>query len=181
MSKEIWKDIPNYEGYYQASTVGSVRSLDRVSIRCGIKMNMTGKIIKQKEDSTKYYKVGLYKKGKRTTRQTHSLVLETFLGKIPKGLEINHKNGNTRDNRVENLEYVTHQYNMHHASINNLMNTDSRNCKKVMMLSLNNEPLLWFDSIKEASEMSGANNSSISQCCNNTRKTAGNYKWRFKV
>lgn len=109
MQKEIWKDIPNYEGLYQVSNLGNVKSLPK-------KFNKTGCILKSKTKNEKYYKaVDLNNKGIRKTYLIHHLVSMTFLNHNPKDnklLVIDHINNNKLDNRLENLQIVTHRVNV---------------------------------------------------------------------
>jgi len=116
---EIWTDIPGYEGLYQVSSLGRVKSLPR-SIphpRHKNPIRIKGGILKQSVASNGYLMVGLCANGKAVSRTVHSLVMEAFVGPRPKGAEINHKSkaGNKWDNRLCNLEYCTKQENILHA------------------------------------------------------------------
>lgn len=109
MEKEQWKDIPEYEGMYQVSNLGNIKSLSREvcnSKRCFISKE---KILKLSKDSGNYSIVHLYIKGsKRSTKKVHQLVAECFLNHKPCGynLVINHKDFNRLNNNIENLEIV---------------------------------------------------------------------------
>ena len=112
--QEIWKDIPNYEGYYQVSNLGNVKSLSRI-VKNGLgTITVCGKILKNLVNTTNGYlvvnssKIGLVK-----TKQIHQLVAEAFLNHSQKGhkLVVNHKNFNRQDNRLENLEIITNREN----------------------------------------------------------------------
>lgn len=106
--KEIWKDIPGYEGYYQVSNLGRVRSIDReVVYRDGKKCLYKGRLLKPREDKNGYFQVGLSKLGKVKTFKVHRLVLEAFKGPCPEGMESCHKNGIKTDNIVYNLRWDT--------------------------------------------------------------------------
>lgn len=106
MKKEIWKDIPNYEGMYQVSNLGRVKSLN---------YKRTGKerVLKEKLNKKGYFNVNLYKDGKQKNHKIHRLVMLAFIG--DSDLHVNHKNGIKTDNQLENLEYCTHYENMKHA------------------------------------------------------------------
>jgi hypothetical protein len=109
--KEIWKDIPNYEGYYQVSSFGGVRSVDRVITKGnGVKQKTKGKVLKPLNIGNGWYvSVSLYKNKKVKQFKIHQLVAMAFLGHKPCGfkLVVNHKNFIKTDNRLENLEIVT--------------------------------------------------------------------------
>lgn len=113
--EEIWKDIPNYEGLYQVSSLGNVRSLNRVIYREGkFAVPLKGQEIKKVIKKTKgYYCVDLYKNGKGKQFEVQQLVAMAFLGHKPCGhkLVVDHINDDKLDNRVENLQIVTIRYN----------------------------------------------------------------------
>lgn len=103
-----WRDIANYEGLYRVSRTGLVYSVRRE------------KILIPSLDGNGREIVDLYKAGIRDTWKVHALVATTFIGPYPEGKEINHKDGNRRNNTAENLEYVTHKENIQHAFTNGL-------------------------------------------------------------
>ena len=109
--QEIWKDIPNYEGYYQVSNLGNVKSLARFN---NLGKRVKERVLKNLVHTTKgYLVVRLSKIGLVKTKQIHQLVAEAFLNHKPNGhkLVVNHKNFNREDNRVENLEIITNREN----------------------------------------------------------------------
>ena len=173
---EIWKDISNYKGYYQASNIGRIKSLDRyVRGRYNTMRLIKGKVLKPGITNKGYFAVNIYRIGNHRMLSVHRLVAVTFINNPENKATVNHKNGNKLDNRVENLEFMTQKENVNHAYNKGLHNYNRR---KILMLSLDNEPLLWFNSLTEASTMSGVNLSSVSNCCVGSRKTAGRYKWQ---
>ena len=123
---EIWKDIPDAPGY-QVSSLGRVKSLARIIMRKnGRGMPLSEQIISINKSTHGYYKVSLYIGAKRTTYYVHSLVMKTFIGPCPEGFEINHKEGNKKDNRVVMLEYITHRENIKHAYTSGLFSKVKR-------------------------------------------------------
>ena len=104
--EEIWKDAPGYEGRYQVSNLGKVKSLN---------YNRTCKevILKAGKDGRGYLRVVLRKDGNSITNTIHRLVMLAFVGES--GLDVNHINGIKTDNRLENLEYCTRSENIQHA------------------------------------------------------------------
>jgi len=109
--EEIWKDIPEYEGLYQVSNIGRVKSIR--------KNRKIKEIILSLKISVGYYYVSLYKNNKSKDRSVHQLVSICFLNHKPNKykLVINHKNFIKTDNRVENLEIVSNRENSNHKHI----------------------------------------------------------------
>ena len=105
---EIWKDIPGYEGMYQVSNQGRVKSLKRKGRR-------NNKILRPIKHRDGYLKVHLWLNGTAKTIKVHKLVMLAFTGKRSSELEINHIDGNKVNNHISNLEYCTHLENIHHA------------------------------------------------------------------
>lgn len=106
MTEELWKDIPEYEGYYQVSNLGNVKSL----------LDNKGRqreLILKLDTAAGYRQIALYKNGIMKRFKVHRLVVFAFYGMS--SLQVNHINGNKTDNRLCNLEYVTQSENMKHA------------------------------------------------------------------
>lgn len=103
MEKEIWKNIPNYEGLYQASINGEIRSL------------YTNIILKQEISKNGYCKVMLCKNKKRKLLSVHRLIAMTYLDNYSEDLQVNHIDGNKQNNTINNLEMVTCKENIQHS------------------------------------------------------------------
>lgn len=115
--EETWKPIPEYEGLYEVSDFGRVRSLNRV-VKCkdGRQCTFHGRIMVQAPSTTcKYLITDLCKDGHRAHFLTHILVAKAFFGLYDKSLEVNHKDGNIYNNQVSNLELITHYENIRHS------------------------------------------------------------------
>lgn len=106
---EVWKAIPGWEGLYEASTHGRVRSLDRFTIRSnGRPYRRKGRILKTwAVPHSGHHYVALHANAKGTKYRVHRLILKTFAGEPPAGTEACHNNGNPADNRIENLRWDT--------------------------------------------------------------------------
>lgn len=109
---EIWKDIPGYEGIYQVSNLGQIKSLKRLDRR-GHKWRE--KILSPAKTPNGYYQVILARDRTNTKRYVHHIVTDVFLGPCPAGKERNHKNGDKSDNSIGNLEYCTSSENHYHS------------------------------------------------------------------
>lgn len=193
MEQEIWKDIPNYEGFYQASNLGRIRSVDRYVYHGTRKRFWKGQIIKPKIDHD-YYSVCLSKHGKIRYYRVHRLVAFAFIVNPQNKPYINHIDGNKRNNRVENLEWCTASENNIHAMKTGLIDIEKavetarknfkdswgQNKRKIVQLNpQTGEAINVFNSIKEAAINCGicGIESHITQCCNGKRNTAGGYAW----
>ena len=115
---EIWKDIPGYEGLYQVSDLGQVKSYDMLVNNCGKSKSLRRGRILKKTNIKGYERVHLCKDGKVMQCYVHYLVLSTFLpNPEPYTLtEINHKNEDKSDNRLCNLEWCDRKYNNNYGT-----------------------------------------------------------------
>ena len=173
---EEWKDIPGYEGLYQASTEGRIRSLPKPSrIRRGNKIvpfTYPGKIISVSQTKKGYLMTALFKEGKLKSYTIHRLIANTFIPNPENLPQINHKNEIKNDNRVCNLEWCTNLYNRNYGT-----NKDNFK-KKVIRVSESGEEVV-YNSVTEGAKANGMNKTSVSACCRGKRKQAGGYKWKF--
>ena len=115
MEKEIFKDIPNYEGLYQVSNLGNVKSLERiVNAKNGSKKLTRDRILKQSFDTAGYYVVCLSKNDGGKSLAIHRLMAYTFLNHTPSGnkLVVDHIDNNKLNNNLSNLQVITHRENI---------------------------------------------------------------------
>lgn len=166
--KEIWKDIPNYEGLYKASNLGNVKR---------IYANGKERFLKTFVDKKGYCNVYLCKNKKIKHYRLHKLIMITFVGN--KELSIDHIDCNKQNNRLDNLEYVTQQENCIRAWSNGLCKITPHGMKKVVMYDLNDNYITSFQSICEASRQTNIAKQHISLCCKNKQKYTHNRKFKF--
>lgn len=177
-SNEIWKDIPNYEGIYQASNLGRIRTAEGKTTytkRHGIR-HWKSRILKGRGDNIATGKrVSLWKNGKVKDWLVARLVAITFLGE-PQGNvnTVNHINGNRLDNRIENLEWLTIADNIRHAFDTGLMPY-----KKVILYNDNFK--MTFRSLSQASKFLNRNHSYLSLCLKKNRKITNKDKEQFQI
>ena len=117
--REVWKVYPRNENY-EISNMGRIRrAIDSLPCGNGTIAYKKGKVLKTYINRTGYVtQILSYSNRKNKTQPIHRLVLETFIGPCPKGHECNHKDGNKLNNKLINLEWITHSENMKHAHIN---------------------------------------------------------------
>lgn len=113
---EVWKDIKGYEGYYQVSNFGNVRSLDRWVKDNGTLVFKQGIFLSPVKQSIGYLQVALNFEGTVKKKYIHRLVMETFNPTDNPKLEINHIDENKENNMITNLEWVTHKENINKIS-----------------------------------------------------------------
>lgn len=188
MENEIWKDIKGYEGLYQVSNFGIVKSLDRyVNNRYGNGLSFRkSKILSYSINSFGYYGVSLCKNGKVKSFRVHRLVWEAFNGKIPNGMQINHLDEKPENNRLENLELVTPKENINYGTRNKkvsykLINNNPRS-KTVLQFDLNGNILKEWISTGEVERQTNYDRSLIQKCCSKHiyNKSAYGYIWKYK-
>lgn len=172
MIKEIWKDIPNYEGLYQASNLGKIKSLTRIVNRRGnTTRTVFEKILITMSDGKGYRLVNLNKLGVTKMYTIHRLILSTFVKNIENKPQVNHINGIKNDNRLVNLEWVTISENGFHAYKNGLQ--ISAKGEKANGSKLKNEQILEIRKIgktlpiKELANLYNISISTISMIINN--------------
>lgn len=175
---EIWKDVVGYEGFYQVSNLGNVKSIERIVWNKANKSysKLRGVLLKKDNMNNHYFQVRLSKDGKSKHKLVHRLVAITFLNK-KEGLNlINHKDENKLNNRVENLEWCNHSYNINYGERNNKV--AKSNSISVIRIC-NNGDIIKYKSALDA-EKYGFSKFGISQCCNNRIKKHRGYSWEFE-
>ena len=178
LEKEIWRDIPEFEGY-QVSNLGRVKSLKR--FRKGKNDSLASvkeRILKPLINSIGYYQVGLYKNSKVRFYLVHRFVWEAFNGQIPEGYEVNHINEIKSDNRLENLNLMTHKENMNYGS--RTERSAKKHSKVVLQFTLDNILVKEYPSANQVERELGFAQPNISSCCNGKYKQAYGYIWKYK-
>ncbi|MFY0760210.1 NUMOD4 motif-containing HNH endonuclease [Metabacillus dongyingensis] len=151
---EMWKDVVGYQGIYEVSNLGEVRTHeDKTSFskRHGVDRKWKQRVLKQKVSKDKNCRVSLWKDGKEQTWLVHRLVAYAFLPK-PEGKEyINHIDGNRLNNHVDNLEWCDHKENNNHAFDNRLIKTG----QELVLLNRETKEMHYFRSQTKASAFLG--------------------------
>lgn len=166
---EIWKDIEGYDGLYQVSNMGRVKSL-----KFGKE-----KILKSAKNNMGYLLIVLCKEGKPKTFMVHRLVAQAFIPNPDNLLEINHIDEDKTNNRVENIEYCDRSYNLNYGTRNNKVS--KANSIPVLQFTKNGEFIKKWDSMIEAEKELGINPGNISKCSKGKIKTAYGFVWLYAV
>lgn len=168
---EEWKDITGFEGLYQVSNLGRVKSLANNKTR-------KEKILKEKKNSYGYHRVDLCKKNVVKHYLVHRLVAMAFIDNVNNYNEINHIDENKENNSADNLEWTNHSMNIKHGSGMERAHTSViRNTRPKRVLCV--ETGIEYPSTMSASKVTGVVQSNISQCCNGIFKKAGGYTWKY--
>lgn len=179
---EVWKDIKGYEGLYQVSNYGRVKSLDHI-VTQKAKGNGTlsrlvrGRVLKTGRDKDGYCLIALSKNGKVRGFKVHRLVADAFIPLVQGKEIINHKDSNRRNNKVTNLEWCNTHENALHAY--KYGSQKPFRAKKVLQYSKDGELVNEWNSIKEAGRKTGICSVGISRVCNSKKGSAGGFIWRF--
>lgn len=177
---EIWMPVADYEGLYEVSNLGRIRSVDHnISTKCGSSKMLHGRVLAQNGCSD-YFTVTLCKNGNKTTKTVHRIVALAFV-ENPEDLPyVNHKDENKRNNASFNLEWCDSSYNATYGTaIDRARPKQSEVKKKPVAQYLYGELIATYRSINDASSMTGVDPGHIGHCCNGKRKTAGGYQWKF--
>ena len=164
--KEIWKDIKDYEGLYQVSNLGRIKSLKGY--------HRKERILKLRNNLYGYLTVGLSKYNKVKRRKIHRLVAEAFIPNPNNYEQVNHIDGNKLNNAVFNLEWCNRSYNMKHAYENNLLS-----CVPVNQYDKEGNFIKTWKGAEYVMKELGICNSNITKCCQGKRYSAGGYVWRY--
>lgn len=206
---EEWRPIQGYECYYQVSSLGRIRSLDRYVSRNGEKVLRKGRILKSKKTNAGYLEVQLYKDGKQKTLKVHRLVASAFpeiCGQFRKELDVDHKNTVRTDNRAINLHWVTRSENNLNPITRQRISDAKKGEKcyfygkhgklhpmfgKFGKLNPNSKPITQYDRqgnflaefscARDAERQLGIRCTSICEALKGKRKTAGGYIWKYKT
>lgn len=176
--KEEFRDITGYEGLYQASDLGRIKSLERkVKTKNGYRI-VREKILKTSKDKNGYLLVNLHKNNKMKTHRVHRIIAQTFIPNHENLPQINHIDENTTNNSVNNLEWCSLVYNINYGT--GIYRRSEKSKKKVCQYDLNGNYIQTWNSIKDAGCKLNIQHANISACCKGKLKQTGNYIWKYK-
>ena len=169
--KEIWKDIKGYEGLYQVSNWGNVKSTQYYH-------GTYERTLKPTKDKDGYLQVILYKDGKRKMHRIHRTVAEAFIPNPDNLPQINHRDENPSNNRVDNIEWCDCKYNINYGT--RTKKASVKKSKTVYQYTMDRKFIKEWQSAMEVERELGFYNSYINRCCNGKRKSAYKYIWKYE-
>lgn len=176
-SKEVWKDIQGYEGYYQVSNMGRVRSCDReIVFKDGRRRFYKGKLIRPVKTNSGYWQIRMKINEHVKREYVHRLVAKAFIPNPNKFPEINHKDENRLNNRTDNLEWIEHVENLNYG--NRTKKFAISRGKKVGQFTKDGKLLHTYYSTREAGRR-GYEQTSVSKCAIGKLKTYKGYVWKY--
>ena len=203
MQEEIWKDVVGYEGLYQVSNLGRVRSLPREVSRFekGRKYILDGRVLKYGHGHGRCYKyllVCLCKDQQRSMKRVNRLVAEAFIPNPDNLPMVNHKDENPSNNRVDNLEWCTAKYNSNYGTarekmketrkknnsnkkmlLTRIKNNSSKPPKSVAMIDDDGNVVKKYFSVSDAARDIGVHHNSVSRVCKGIRRDVHGYKFKY--
>ena len=168
--KEEWRPIPNYEELYIISNYGKIKRIERIDSNGRIRKI---KLLKHKINKCGYCSIGLTKNGKRKFYLVHRLVAETFIQNINNYQQINHKDENKQNNRVDNLEWCDCKYNINYG------NSIKKRSNGVIQLTLDREFIKEYVSGFDASKKNNIARTNLYNALNGNTDSAGGFIWEY--
>ena len=171
--EEIWCPIKGYEGVYEVSDKGRVKSIGYGKER----------ILKPGRNTQGYLQFCLCKNGEKKMCLVHRLVAKTFIPNPDNLPEVNHKDENKENNSVHNLEWCSSKYNANFGTRTQRVsekNINGKLSKPILQYTKSGEFVREWKSTHDIQRKLNYNNGNISKCCTGKRKSAYNFIWKFK-
>ena len=160
--EEVWKDVKGFDGIYQVSNLGNIRSV---------------KLMKPRPIWNGYMQISFYKDGIEYHRLVHRVVAEAFLENSENLPQVNHKDENKKNNRADNLEWCTRNYNKNYGTGNK--RSAEKRSKRVLQFTLDWELIEEHPSLISIERNLGYDHSTIAKCCNRKKAQAYGYRWKY--
>lgn len=166
---ELWRDVQGYEGLYEVSNLGEVRSLPRATT--------SGKTLTPNNSGKGYLQVALYKNGKSKRLLVHRLVAQAFVPNPLNLSSVNHKDENKKNNRFDNLEWCTPQYNLSYNGLHKRRGLPRY--RAINQYTRCGAFVKRWRGAQDVEDQLGFSHSSIAAVCRGKRTSAYNYIWRY--
>jgi hypothetical protein len=173
--REIWENIEGFEGLYQVSNMGRVRSLDREDAQG---RGWKGRMLSSKLRKNGYREVIICRDGKRKYMLVHRLVAEAFLSNQDNLPQVNHKDEDKGNNRVENLEWCDSKYNNNYG--NHIKRVAEAREKPIYVVT-NSGHRYYFSGVSKAARLLGLHYQNITACLHGRQKTCHGYTFEWAV
>jgi hypothetical protein len=172
---EIWKSVIGYEGLYEVSSLGNVRSVNW--------RGLGYRKFSPVPDRDGYLQITLTKNGKQQNARVHRLVAMAFVDNPENKPQVNHIDEDRSNNVASNLEWVTCLENNNHGTRNIRVSQSKRNtnCKRILQLNKNGDPIREWVSINEVERQLGYDTGLMSKCCKGKKKSAYGYLWKYAM
>lgn len=174
MIEEVWLPVVGFEGLYEVSNLGNIKSIERNGTKKG------GRTLSNVLDTYGYQMCKLRNKNIIKMVKVHRVVAQAFIPNIENKPQVNHKDGNKLNNCVNNLEWVTSKENINHAVKHNLIDV-KKNLKNFEGIKVNQihdgRIINTFNTVSEASKITGINRTGIQKVLRGIQKTSGGYYW----
>lgn len=178
-TKETWKPVVGYEGLYEVSDLGRVKKVARTITKADGTIKKVDERILKPSDSNGYQIVGLYRNGVSNPNWVHRLVAQAFIPNPNKLPEVNHKDEIRTNNKLDNLEWISHRDNSNYGKHNERISKSK--CKPILQLDLKTGFIIaYYPSVKEAGSSTGIYYDTITKAARGIIKTAGGYKWKYQ-
>ena len=175
-----WQDIAGYIGVYQVSNTGDIKSLDRIN---EYGYHLKERVLKQTTDKNGYKRVYLTKHAKTKSFIVSRLVAQAFIPNPNHLPEVNHKDENKSNNRVNNLEWCTHKYNSNYGTrtARIIPQTIDKTRTPIDQYTMDGVLIKEWYSTNEAARTLGLVQQNLTKCCQGRRKSAGGYVWKYHI
>lgn len=177
---ELWQDIPNFKGLYQASINGEIRSLDHERKNGTNKYIQKGKLLKLNKNSNGYLQVKLSKNSTAKTYRVNRLIALTFIPNPQNKKTVNHINGNKLDNRVKNLEWATQKEQaIHRHKVLKIPYSNCKECHEANKKKIIRSDGKIYNSLLEAKKDLKNKNAHITEVCQGKLKKTCGYSFKY--
>lgn len=168
---EEWRDIDEFEGKYQVSSLGRVKSLNYMNMK-------KERCLNPAKNTRGYFQVNLCKNGKIYKHYVHRLVADAFIPNTENLSQVNHKDENKENNNVVNLEWISQKDNINYGTARKRTTKNMTGPKKAKPVICVETGTVFYSG-KEAERQTGASNSAINACCRGKLKTTKGFHWRY--